>query len=53
MNKDKRQLLQKAAATHRQNLKSNLERRLEAARSRGDQKLINQLEAEAFYLRLI
>jgi hypothetical protein len=33
--------------THRENLRRNLERRLQAARSRGDQHLINILEAES------
>ncbi|HIK38845.1 MAG: hypothetical protein N3D76_08130 [Geminocystis sp.] len=37
---------------HKENLKKNLEHRLAVARSRGDQKLIEQLEREAAYLNL-
>ncbi|WP_421658783.1 DUF4278 domain-containing protein [Leptothermofonsia sp. ETS-13] len=33
--------------THRENLRRNLERRLQAARERGDQNLVNLLEAES------
>ncbi|MEM1370281.1 MAG: hypothetical protein AAGG02_20230 [Cyanobacteria bacterium P01_H01_bin.15] len=53
MNRYKKRLIQESAATHRENLRSNLKRRLEAARSQGDQHLINQLQAEASYLRLV
>ncbi|NEQ26274.1 MAG: hypothetical protein F6K28_45995 [Microcoleus sp. SIO2G3] len=31
---------------HRQNLRSNVQRRLESARARGDQNLVSQLERE-------
>ena len=41
-----------AALMHRQSLRLNLQRRLEAARARGDRHLIRLLEAEANYLRL-
>lgn len=34
-------------ATHRENLRRNLERRLQAARERGDQQLVTLLEAES------
>lgn len=37
---------------HKENLKKNLEHRLAVARSKGDQKLIEQLEQEAAYLNL-
>ncbi|BAY53797.1 MULTISPECIES: arginine synthesis PII-interacting regulator PirA [Leptolyngbya] len=36
---------------HRENLQRNLQRRMEAARARGDQALLRMLEAEASYLR--
>ncbi|MCU0552099.1 MAG: hypothetical protein MUC48_22410 [Leptolyngbya sp. Prado105] len=36
---------------HRENLQRNLQRRMEAARTRGDQALLRMLEAEASYLR--
>lgn len=36
---------------HRANLQKNLQRRMEAARARGDESLLKMLEAEAKYLR--
>lgn len=36
---------------HRENLQRNLQRRMEAAKARGDQALVRMLEAEANYLR--
>lgn len=36
---------------HRENLQRNLQRRMEAAKARGDQALLRMLEAEANYLR--
>jgi hypothetical protein len=36
---------------HRENLQRNLQRRMEAARVRGDQALLRMLEAEANYIR--
>lgn len=50
-NQDRRAAMQQAAQMHRDNLRKNLERRLEAARSRGDEALVRQLEAEANYLQ--
>ncbi len=50
MNRNRQQSLTQAAQTHRANLRKNLERRLEAARARGDESLIRLLEAEAEYL---
>ncbi|MEO0947642.1 MAG: hypothetical protein AAFY11_05760 [Cyanobacteria bacterium J06641_5] len=41
-----------AAETHRQSLRQNLQRRLEAARVKGDERLVRLLEAEADYLRV-
>lgn len=46
------QELKDAAANHRQSLIKSLQHRLEVARSRGDQQLIEQLEAEARYLHV-
>jgi hypothetical protein len=51
MNKNRQDLLKQTAAAHRDNLQKNLQHRLEVARSRGDQDLVRQLEAEASYLR--
>ncbi len=39
------------ANIHRENLQKNLQRRMEAARARGDENLLKMLEAEAKYLR--
>jgi len=36
---------------HRENLQRNLQRRMDAAKARGDQALLRMLEAEANYLR--
>ena len=52
MNNNRQENLTRAAASHRQSLRQSLQRRLEAARARGDQNLISQLEAEAHYLGL-
>lgn len=35
---------------HHDNLRQNIQRRLEAARAKGDEALIRQLEAEADYI---
>ncbi len=51
MNKNRQQTLTKAAATHRETLRKNLQHRLEVARSQGNDTLVRQLEAEATYLR--
>lgn len=50
MNKNRREMLNKASELHKVNLRKNLERRLEAARASGNDALIKQLEAEANYL---
>ena len=52
MNKNRNLQTQQAAAAHRDSLKKNLQHRLEVARSKGDETLIRQLEAEASYLNL-
>ena len=38
--------------SHRESLRRSLQQRLEAARAKGNQQLIQQLEAEAKYLRI-
>ncbi len=40
-----------AAQAHRENLRKNLEHRLEIARSQGNETLVRQLEDEARYLQ--
>ncbi len=50
MNRNNRRSLAEATQTHRVNLRKNLERRLEAARAKGDEQLIRLLEAEAEYI---
>lgn len=52
MNTQRQKILSQAASNHRESLRRSLERRMEAARNRGDQNLLRQLEAEANYLRL-
>ncbi len=41
-----------AGQAHKETLKKNLEHRLEVARSKGDQSLVQQLQREAAYLDL-
>ncbi|QZZ19758.1 hypothetical protein J5X98_20935 [Leptothermofonsia sichuanensis E412] len=50
MNKNRQETRAKVSETHRANLQKNLQRRLEAARAKGDEQLIRLLEAEANYL---
>lgn len=50
MNKNRQQVLMQTAQTHRETLRKNVERRLDAARAKGDEALIRQLEAEAQYI---
>jgi hypothetical protein len=50
MNKNRQETVKKAAQTHHVNMQRNLQRRLEAARAKGDEALIRQLEAEAKYI---
>ena len=49
---NRQETLKNAASSHRNNLRKNLERRLENARAKGDEKLLRKLEAEATYLHL-
>ena len=50
--KNRQDILTQAVAAHRHSLRRSLQQRLEAARIKGDQRLIGQLEAEAHYLNL-
>lgn len=50
MNKNRQQGMSQAVQMHRENLRKNVQRRLEVARSRGDEALIRQLEVEASYI---
>lgn len=52
MNNNRQQILKNAYSCHRESLRRSLNNRLEAARAKGNQKLIAQLEAEAKYLHL-
>ena len=52
MNSNRQETLKQAALNHRESLRKSLQNRLEAARAKGDEKLIRQLEAEANYLHL-
>ena len=42
----------KTGKAHKENLRKNLEHRLEVARNKGDQNLLEQLQKEASYLDL-
>jgi hypothetical protein len=44
------QIIKQLKLTHRENLKRNLQYRLDAARNAGNEYLVRQLEAEAQYL---
>ncbi|HEY9659955.1 MAG TPA: hypothetical protein V6C65_15980 [Allocoleopsis sp.] len=50
MNKNRQQAMTEAVQVHHDNLRKNLQRRLEIARAKGDENLVRQLEAEASYL---
>jgi hypothetical protein len=52
MNKNRQQVITKAASAHRETLRKSLQHRLEIARSQGNDKLVRQLEVEAAYLHL-
>ncbi len=49
MNTNRLQAANKAKEAHRQNIQRDIERRLQVARSQGDEKLIRQLEDEMRY----
>jgi hypothetical protein len=50
MNKNRQHLIAQVSQIHHDNLRKNLQHRLEVARSQGNESLIRQLEAEAKYL---
>jgi hypothetical protein len=50
MSQNRLQAMRQTKEVHRQNLRKNLEHRLEVAKAQGDEKLIHQLEAEMRYL---
>ena len=52
MNRNGKNYREDAVVAHRQSLVKNLQHRLEVARSNGDERLINQLVAEAKYLKI-
>ena len=52
MNNQRQKNLTNAHSSHRESMRRSLNIRLEAARAKGNQKLIDQLEAEAKYLHL-
>lgn len=52
LNGNRKQILKEATNNHRDNLRRNLQHRLEVARAAGNDQLVRQLEAEASYLRL-
>jgi ubiquinone biosynthesis protein COQ9 len=49
MSSNRLQAVQKAEEAHRQNIQKSVKHRLEVARSKGDENLIRQLEAEQAY----
>jgi hypothetical protein len=50
MSENRLQTMRQAKELHRQNLRKNLEHRLQVARSQGNEKLVHQLEAEMRYI---
>lgn len=52
LNQNRKEILQNAAANHRDSLRRSLQQRIEAARAAGNDNLVRQLEAEASYLRM-
>ena len=50
MNRNRQKTLTEVSQLHRANMQKNLQRRLEAARAKGDEQLIRLLEAEADYI---
>ena len=52
MNNKRQETLKNAHSSHKESMRRSLNIRLEAARAQGNQKLIQQLEAEAKYLHL-
>ena len=52
LNKKRQETLKTARDSHRESMRRSLNARLEAARAKGNESLIKQLEAEAKYLHL-
>lgn len=52
MNNKPKENLKKANQSHRESMKKSLNTRIEAARVKGNDQLVRQLEAEAKYLHL-
>jgi hypothetical protein len=52
MNNNRQNILQNASNSHRESMRRSLNARLEAARAKGNDQLVKQLEAEAKYLHL-
>ncbi|BAY15327.1 hypothetical protein NIES2109_33320 [Nostoc sp. HK-01] len=50
MSHNRLEAMRQTKEVHRQNLRKNLEHRLEVAKAQGNERLINQLEAEMRYL---
>ncbi|BAY61717.1 hypothetical protein NIES22_17840 [Calothrix brevissima NIES-22] len=49
MNTNRLQAANRAKEAHKQNIQRDIERRLQVARSNGDENLVRQLEAEMRY----
>ena len=52
MNNKSQKIIKNAYSSHRESMRRSLNARLEAARVKGDEQLVKQLEAEAKYLHL-
>ena len=52
MNNKRKETLKSAHTHHRESMRRSLNVRLEAARAKGNEQLVKQLEAEARYLHL-
>lgn len=52
MNNKRKNILKTANESHRESMRRSLQTRIEAARVKGNESLVKQLEAEAKYLHL-
>ncbi|MBW4653329.1 MAG: hypothetical protein KME20_09900 [Kaiparowitsia implicata GSE-PSE-MK54-09C] len=50
-NKSRRDILNETATAHQESLRINLQRRMEAAKARGDLNLLRKLQEEADYIK--
>jgi hypothetical protein len=48
--RNRQEVMTQLSETHRENLRRNLHRRIEAARASGDENLVRLLEAESNYI---